>query len=487
VVKLQPRAAIARNVFHLVMGQAATLALSLVLSAALGRSLGAADFGLYYLVTTMTTFAYVFAEWGQGLYLVREVARFPEKMGALLGSALAFRVSGAVLTGAVGLLAAWALGYDPRTLGLYAVFIVAYLPLSCAQTFGHVFRGQERMDYDALITVLAKALALGITLPVLALGGRLPSVIVSQGVAAAGALGAAVLLMRRLRPPPVRVTRATIRDLATEGTPLFAMGIAIALQPYLDAVVLSKLAPPMAVGWYGAARTFMNALVIPAAILAGAAYPALARTAADLSTFRDQLRSALRPMIGIGALAAVGTFLFADLLVTVVYSKQNFGPAIAILQVFAPGLFLLFLDVQMGFAIYATGKARSLAVVKLLTVLLSTGLSILLVPWFQARHGNGGLGVVIAFGVSEVPMVIASALLIPRGTIQRSMLLDLARALSVSAATLLLFLALPPLSPLVRISVFLVAFPALSVALGLVNRADLALLGGLLPGRDATS
>src|SRR5713101_3886566 len=47
-------AGIARNAFYLVVGQAATTALAIVLSAALGRSLGPGDFGMYYLITTMS-------------------------------------------------------------------------------------------------------------------------------------------------------------------------------------------------------------------------------------------------------------------------------------------------------------------------------------------------------------------------------------------------------------------------------------------------
>jgi O-antigen/teichoic acid export membrane protein len=58
-------AGIARNAFYIVVGQATTTALAIVLSAALGRSLGPQDFDIFYLITTMSAFAYVFTEWGQ--------------------------------------------------------------------------------------------------------------------------------------------------------------------------------------------------------------------------------------------------------------------------------------------------------------------------------------------------------------------------------------------------------------------------------------
>ncbi len=65
------RGTVARNAFHLVLGQAATTALAIVFSAALGRSLGTSDFGLYFLITSFATFAYVLVDWGQQIYVNR--------------------------------------------------------------------------------------------------------------------------------------------------------------------------------------------------------------------------------------------------------------------------------------------------------------------------------------------------------------------------------------------------------------------------------
>ena len=79
-----PRASMAKNAFHLVLGQVATTALAIVFSAALGRTLGAGDFGLYFLISSFATFAYVVVDWGQQFYVIREVARTPERGGELL-------------------------------------------------------------------------------------------------------------------------------------------------------------------------------------------------------------------------------------------------------------------------------------------------------------------------------------------------------------------------------------------------------------------
>src|SRR4051794_32361072 len=148
---------VARNVFHLVLGQVATTALAIVFSAALGRSLGARDFGLYFLITSFATFAFVLVDWGQQYYVIREVARSPERGSSLLGTALVLRAAGTVLVSIpIGLLA-WALRYGARTCWFSVAFLAASLPFFLAQSYGMVFRGRDRMGLDAWVSVVNKA------------------------------------------------------------------------------------------------------------------------------------------------------------------------------------------------------------------------------------------------------------------------------------------------------------------------------------------
>src|SRR5512140_1410404 len=91
------RLAIARNAINLVAGQVITTLLAIVFSAALGRSLGAGDFGLFFLATTFSGFAFVVVDWGQQFYVIREVARLPDRGGGLLGTTLLLRGGAALV------------------------------------------------------------------------------------------------------------------------------------------------------------------------------------------------------------------------------------------------------------------------------------------------------------------------------------------------------------------------------------------------------
>jgi O-antigen/teichoic acid export membrane protein len=478
---LPAETSIARNSFHLFLGQIATILLSFVLNWALGRWLGVVDFGNLYLVMRTVWFAYLFVEWGQGQYVIREVARSPDKAGVILGSSLVFRSAASFLVCGPALFAAWFFGYGPSIILLTGLFMLANLPQSCAQVYGLVFRGRERMDQDALVTVTMKFLTVAFTLLALVLGGQLLEVILAQSVAGLGALGLAALLAKRVPVPGMRATLAAGRELLLKGAATLPLNIASFAQPYIDVVVLKKLATATTVGWYGAAMLFMNALLMPAVILGSAAYPRLSRAAHEPELFRKELSTAFRPLLIIGAFAAAGTYLFADLAVGIVYDTSKFGPAITVLQVFAPALFLLFVDIVLATAILAVGRPKPLAIAKTAVLLLAAVLDWLLVPIAETRWGNGGIGVVLSFSASELVMLIAALIFVPRGSLDKRLLFDLARVLTVTGIVLFGIGLLPPIAPLLRLPLFLAAFGTLSILFGVVHRGDLTILRSFLP------
>ena len=470
--KVPSRAGLARNAFHLVLGQVTTTTMGIFLSAALGRGLGPVDFGLYYLITTMAAFGLVVVDWGQGMAVVREVARHPSKSGRFLGAVLGLRAGGTALAAGITAMAARLTGQTPRTSALAAALVIAMLPFFLAQAYGLVFRASERMDLDATVTVLNKVLTLALTVAALGSGFGLVGVIAAQGLSGLGALAGAVLVGRKLRLPRIQPTFAAAREILGHGTPIVALTIAMSAQGYIDALVLAKLAPEPVVGWYGAARNIIGTLIAPASIIAIAAYPRLARVAHDTAAFRRELHTALRPLLALGALAAVGTYLFADLAVAIIYGKKAFGPVGTTLKVFAPGLFLLFVDVQFAGAVAALGRTRQLAAAKLFNVLATTALDLLLIPFFQARFGNGGIGVVTAFALSEAIMFAAAVWILPRGSFDRSMIMDIGRALLAGLLTLALFSLAPSLPVYVKLPACIAAFAALARATGLVRGDD---------------
>ena len=464
-----------RNIIHLGLGQIATTILTILLNALLARTLGPADFGLLFLVTSIATFVYVVVDWGYGSLIIRETARFPGRSGELLGSALAARTAVALVACAVAVGTTWLLGYDVRTRVLTGTLILAWLPQYLGLSFGWVFRGRERMDRDAALNVALKLSTLIGSVACIALGGRLLGLMVTWSLAGCLTLAIAVLMYRHLRLPAIRATLSSARSLLRDGTPLFAVSLAVAVEPYFNANILYKMTSPAVSGWYGAAWNIAGTLIAPATVLGATIYPRLSVAAANHAEFRRAFEISFRPLFLLAVLGAVGTYLFADVVVGVIYSLQRFGPAADTLRAFSLVMLLMYIDIFLATAIVAAGKAGRLASVKVASVVVTTGLAYLLTPIFQARFANGGLGVMYAMTAGELLMLIAATVLI-RAAISARTINHMCRSLVVGVVTVLLLRVIPAFEAFLNILAFLLVFVAMSLLTGAIKRDDVRML-----------
>jgi O-antigen/teichoic acid export membrane protein len=261
---------------------------------------------------------------------------------------------------------------------------------------------------------------------------------------------------------------------------LFPIIVANNIQPYIDALILAKLAPSEAVGWYGAAKSIIGTISAPALIVGLAMYPRLSQVAVNIESIKAEAQASVRPFLWIGALAATGSFLFADDAIAIIYGHGQFAASGLILKVYAPAFFLLSINVLLGYILLARSQVISLTVVKGASVLVSTVLGLVLIPIFQQHTGNGGIGVVAAFVASELVVFGGLIFLLWRERIRFRMATDMARTLGAAGLTLLLFWWMPPLPFLVGVPVCVLAFLLISICLGLVRRKDIRFCQALL-------
>jgi len=288
-------------------------------------------------------------------------------------------------------------------------------------------------------------------------------------------LAIGISMYRRLHLPTLSATMATARELLRDGASFLGISLAVAVEGYFNANILYKMASPEVVGWYGAASTIAGTLIAPAGILGATMYPRWSKAAGDDAEFKRAFDISFRPLLLLAILGAVGTYLFADVAVGLIYSMQKFGPAADTLRAFAPVLLLMYVDMFLGMAILAAGKAGRLAGAKVASVVITTGLVFVLVPLCQARFANGGLGVMYAMVIGESLMLVAAGILI-RNAVDGRTLVQVCRGLIAGAATILLIRLLPALTPFLAIPMCVLVFGGLSWLVGAVKRSDVEML-----------
>lgn len=469
-----------RNALLLVVAQALSMPLSILVSAMMARYLGAEEFGYLYLASTFVGLAFLFVDWGQSGTLPAIVARDRSRAGEILGSGLAWRLVVAPLTYVLLAAGVHALGYSDQlqiALALQAlVATIASVIVGCQDTV----RGFERTDIAARSMVALPLLNLLIVVPVLVLGGRLKEVLLANAAASALVL---VLVARALRPVGVgalRVTRKTVHVLLVGGWPFLFFGVTMALQPNIDAFFLSRLAPLEVVGWHAAAVKLLGALVFPAAALISALYPTLCRLhAEDQAAFLETASGALRTASLLSAPLAFGTLLFADDAIRI-YSRDRFGPAADNLRFLAPLILLVYFSMPLGSSLLASGRQRAWAGVQMLCVVTSLALDPVLVPWFQLRMGNGGLGICVAAVVSEVLMVTGGLWLLPKGIVNRALAKSIGLTLASGLGMTVVARLLSGGPAWIAAPCSVLAYLALLWAMGGIDKQQLALVTSVI-------
>jgi O-antigen/teichoic acid export membrane protein len=425
---------VARNMLSLVFAQLVTTPVSIVVNAALARSLGATDFGIIYFANTALLVAFLFVEWG-GQFLPGEVARDRSKAPELFGAAAVQRLAFAAVVLLLIPRASAVLGYSQRvemvlmlSAGRMAIGSIGTL---CSATF----RGFEKISWHARTTVFGNVLEAALLIPTLLLGGGLTAALIAQIVAMSiTVLVQIVLLLRLHMGPPVFQPRA-IAALLRGGLGFLVLDLVLRLQPYIDATFLSRLARPEAMGWYSASNRIVGVLLFPATTLAFALYPTLSRLwAEDPAAYAALVRLALRAVAMVGICAAMGTILFSGVAVDLLYGASRFGPAAGNLRILAVYILLVYASIVLGISIVAAKRQFRYAFAQSFCVVVSLALDPILIPYFERESGNGGLGVSTSVVVAEVAMVAAGLVILPSGVAGRSLLGTVGRALAAAAA-----------------------------------------------------
>src|SRR5205085_2388033 len=114
----------------------------------------------------------------------------------------------------------------------------------------------------------------------------------------------------------------------------------------IDVILLSKLAAPTVVGWYGAAYRLFDTLVfLPGIVSSAILYPILARLAlADRSDLRRALDKGLGVLLMIGVPLCTGLFVLAEPIIQFVYGRSEFLPAAPALRWLAVALIILYIN-----------------------------------------------------------------------------------------------------------------------------------------------
>jgi O-antigen/teichoic acid export membrane protein len=410
-----------RNAGLLAIAQAIGAPLALLVNAVTARKLGAEDFGLLYQAWTFSSFALLFVEWGTSSVLAARVAAQRDLAGRFLGSALAFRLAGAIGAALLVCAVSFAVGYGHRFVALLALAMMA---ATCGTIVGacqDTLRGFERAELAAASHVVWQLLSVAVVVPVLLLGGGITGLLVAQVCCALAGCAVVVAMLPRLKVPRLEVSTHVMKELFRGGHPFLVFSIVLVLQPLIDAAILAKIVPPPAgdLGWYAAARKLIGVLVYPASALIIALYPTLCRLRIEsMEAYRKTAADAMYALAVLVVPLTMGCIFFPELGVAI-FGQSGYGPAADNLGMLAPYVALVYLSMPVGSCLASSGRQTAWTTLQFGCVIVSVILDPPLIRWFLQHFGNGSLGVCAAAVISEAVMLAGGLLLLPQGVLAR--------------------------------------------------------------------
>jgi O-antigen/teichoic acid export membrane protein len=463
---------IARNVIFLGIGQIASTGLGFILNAALGRSLGPSDFGVFYTILTICSFVGFAIDWGQNAYVIREIARGRSDEPEFIGSAMLIGTAGSACAAMMAAAIALASGYDERIVYLAPLAVLLGIPSTLYQRFAYLFRGKDLMHIDVMASIAGRALTVAATVAILQFGGGVREAVLAQCVGGMGCLIIGAFIASKLgfkvRAPAYKV----LHELIWAGAPIVASSMVAGLQPLIEVLMLSHLAGPVVVGWYGASRTIFGLLFSPALILASASLPELSRASLVVAELRRVLETTARPLLAAAAVSSSALYLFSHHLVAIIYGRGNFEQTSLILQLAAIFLPIFFLGALFGTAVTVIGKTKELAVIIWTNLITVAVLNWFLIGICQAYYGNGAIALVISSGLTEFLVVVSMIALLPKGAVGKATFLNIVRACITSICTIASLSAVQPLEVWFVGPLFLLAFTVLALATKLILPSD---------------
>lgn len=412
-----------RGIVTLGIAQALSWVGELLMIALLPRYLGDVNLGKFVFAWAFTNFIGVGADLGVGTYLIKQIARSPDRAGALISNAMTMRIPLSLAAAALSVTVANTGDFDLVSRRVIYALSVVLVISSISNLAYAALQGLHAMRAMAFSAVVGKLANAGLTAAVLLAGAGPIEVSTVHVVGAALGLGAAlVALSRRVRLVP-KVEWIVWRALLLGGLPFFTWQAALVVYGQIDTVLLRFLSHDAVVGWYGAAYRLVSLPIFVPTIVMTVAFPALS-AAVDGPTFSLLARRAIRLISFVSVPMTFGIALLSDRIIELLHYPPGFTNSIVPIVLLSFHIPLVGVDMILGAVLNARDRQRQWALTAVAAAALNPLLNLVAIPYTQSTFGNGAIGAAAITTLTEVFMLTVGSRLVPAGIFGRANVAD---------------------------------------------------------------
>jgi len=394
---------IAKNVIALGISQIITAILGFFLLICIARYLGEVGFGKYSFAISFISLFAILASLGINNFIIREIARNRELANKYLTNVLVIKLILSFFTFTFIVLTINLMNYPQDTTRAVYLFGIYTILTSFTLTFTSIFQAFEKMEYNAVISIIEKIILFLLVFFVLIFGYGLIEVAyvyIFTGIVGT-TLSFAVVLVK-ITKPKLEIDFLLWKRIIISSIP-FALNTLFAVLFFkIDTVMISVLKGDAAVGIYSAAYNPLLALTgIISYMITAALYPVMSK---HFISSKDSLETftvlSSKYITTIGFPMAIGCFILANQFITLFYVNQ-FSASIVVFQLLA--LFIPFRLVSSitGMLLTSINRQSSRTVSVGFSALFNIALNAVMIPYLSY------IGASVATVLSEVFLYFA--------------------------------------------------------------------------------
>ena len=435
----------------------------------LAHKLSLEEFGRYSLVVAFTAITRFLAGMGVPIIVTREIARDPEATPTIYASALVLHIALAAgyLVAMTGAVMIWSRDID--IIVSTALCAAAINADFFARLFGAVFKGFERMEYEAITTAACSATYLAGTLYVV--WYRPTLVAIFAALLLSSLVDAALgywFLVRHFVRPRLRGHCGMWKRLLKEAYPVGLRRILRVISYRVDTLLLVAMRGNVEAGLFHAVYKIVNGFAYLAETVVQAVYPMLSRQGAGGSS-HDTYRLTLKYLIILSLPLIIAFAFFAEPIIRLVLGAK-FVSASWAMSALGGALALLFISTLQERMLIAHGRQTASSVMTAVSVAILIALDATLIP----RYGAAGAGV--ATLVAEGVLLLLYHVYIRRQVNRQEVFGEALRPLAAAAVACLALLGLGTARPLLGAIVGSVAYAGALFLLGAFPAGELAVM-----------
>jgi O-antigen/teichoic acid export membrane protein len=372
---------VARNTAAILVARVSSLSARLIVTMITARYLGKALFGDYSYVAALVGSFELLSDFGLNQIAIREIARRREKADDYFGSVLMLKGSMMLLTLAVLVVAANSAPGDAhvrQSIYLYGASVVLN---HFVNTSFVLFRAFERMQYEAVLVFVERALYVLLTVWVISQGAGFVSLfwVNMVSVTIKLALGAWIIASR-FTLPKIRLDWTMYKQYLRESLPVGISQVVNSLILRIDVILLGLLTTSEVVGAFSGPYRIVDTAGLVSVILVTALFPVMARRArVSRDALRDLLQSAIKALLLLAVPASIGLSLLARPALQFVLGGE-FTESRTVLQVLALVLVPVYLNRLFDYAFISINRQVAYARITAVALLLNIVLDVALIP-----------------------------------------------------------------------------------------------------------